>query len=101
MKLQREKAIVDVIDSINEFSLNELIGLWNDIFPHEEKISKKTFKEKTSKEVEMLSDELIMIVIDEISSYDNDDLAEVYDKILDENETEIIDEIEMGIEEEL
>jgi len=102
MKLQKEKAIMDIAKNICEFSLQDLIKLWNDIFPKEEWICKETFEGKTNKEVEMLSDELTMFMIDEISCYSNDILAEIYGKIFEENEMEIIDEIEieMDIEEE-
>ena len=100
MKLQREKAVMDITKNICEFSLQDLIKLWNNIFPKEEWICRKTFEEKTSKEVEMLSDELAMIMVDEISCYSNDTLAEIYSKIFEEDEMEIIDEIEMNVEEE-
>lgn len=98
MQIEREKAVINVSKHISEFSLQDLIKSWNDIFPHEEQICEKTFEKMEKKEIEMLKDELAMIVVDEISSYSNDDLSEAYVKMFDEDEIEIIDEI--NIEEE-
>lgn len=100
-----EEIISTIEDKAESLTKEELIKLWNLIFPEEKIFLKDITDEKPLKE-KQLKEEICSMLIDEISSYDTKSLLKIYNKLTEENLTiddldETIEEIEDTEEEEL
>ena len=74
--------VVALEDRISEMSNDELVNLWNSIFPAEEKISKKDLTGNQS-----LSEEVSMMIVDEISTFSTKKLLRIHNKVMNDNLT--------------
>jgi hypothetical protein len=74
--------LVALEDRISEMSNDELVSLWNGIFPKEEKISKKDLNGNIG-----LVEEVSMMIQDEISTFSAKKLIRVYNKVMGDNLT--------------
>jgi hypothetical protein len=72
--------LIALEDRVLEMSNDELVNLWNSIFPVEEKISKKDLTGSKT-----LSEEVSMMIVDEVSTFGTKKLLRVYNKIMNDN----------------
>jgi hypothetical protein len=74
--------LVALEDRVSDMSNDELVNLWNSIFPKEEKIAKKDLSGNQT-----LSEEVSMMIMDEISTLSAKKLLKIYNKVMGDSLT--------------
>jgi hypothetical protein len=88
--------LIAMEDRISEMSNDELVPLWNSIFPKEEKISKKDIAGNPS-----LTEEVSSMIMDEIENFSTIKILNTYNRLMGDGLTlEDLDQDTTATEEE-